>query len=213
VAPGVYTERVTMKSFVDIEGANTTLTRISQSGSAALNTGTVVAASNAELRFVTVENTGGNVYGVGIYNYNTSYFYLFKVQVVVSGGDQHYAVYSSGAVNSIFTYSVLTASGSAGDIDYGLYNNNASAIVQYSQVNALSGASNYGIYNVGAVGTYTVIVRDSQIVGSTATLRNDTAYVTRVAVTQLDGGATSGIGITCAGVYDENYTFASSVCP
>ena len=44
-----------------------------------------------------------------------------------------------------------------------------------------------------------MIVRDAQIAGSTATLRNDTAYTLRVAVSQLSGGAVSGSGITCAG--------------
>jgi hypothetical protein len=115
--------------------------------------------------------------------------------------------------NSIFTNSALTANGEQGDLDYGIYNNNASVTVQYSQVNALGGGGNYGIYNVGASGAYTVIVRDSQITGSAATLRNDTANTLRVAVSQLSGGATSGSGITCAGVYDENYTFSASTCP
>ena len=213
VAPGVYTERVTMKPYVDVEGANTTLTRISYGAAATLNTGTVVAASNAELRFVTVENTGGNIYGVGVYNASTSYFYLFKVQVTASGAAQHYAVYNSGVSNSTFTNSALTASGEQGDLSYGIYNANASVTVQYSQVNALGGSSNYGIYNVGASGAYTVIVRDSQVLASSATLRNDTAYILRVAVSQLSGGAVSGSGVTCAGVYDEAYTFSASACP
>ncbi len=213
VAPGVYTERVTMKPYVDIEGANTTLTRISQGGSASLNTGTVVAASNAELRFITVENTGGNIYGVGVYNVSTSYFYLFKVQVTVSGAAYHYGVFNSGVSNCAFTNSAIAVSGQQEDLDYGIYNNNASVAVQYSQVNALGGGVNYGIYNVGTTGAYTVIVRDSQIVGSAATLHNDTAYTLRVAVSQLDGGAVQSSGITCAGVYDENYTFSASTCP
>ena len=172
-----------------------------------------MAASNAELRFLTVENTGGNIYGVGVYNASTSYFYLFKVLVTVSGAAQHYAVYNSGVTNSTFTNSALAATGEQGDLSYGIYNSNSSVTVQYSQVSALGGSSNYGIYNVGASGAYTVIVRDSQITGSTATLRNDTAYTMRVAVSQLSGGAVSGSGITCAGVYDENYTFSSSTCP
>jgi hypothetical protein len=212
VAPGIYTERVTMKQYIDIEGANTTLTRITYGGSPTLNTGTVIAASNAELRFLTVENTGANIYGVGIYNVSTSYFYLFKAQVTVFGAAQHYAIYNSGASNSIFTNSAITATGEQGDFSYGIYNNNASMTVQYSQVSALIGTNNYGIYNQGTSGSYTVVVRDSQITGSTATVRNDTAYTTRVAVSQLNGGAVAG-SITCAGVYDENFIFSASTCP
>jgi hypothetical protein len=67
VAPGVYTEAVTMKPYVDIEGAGELTTRITFIGSAA-NTGTVVGANNAELRFLTAENTGGNTYATAIFS-------------------------------------------------------------------------------------------------------------------------------------------------
>ena len=59
VAPGVYNERVTMKPYVDIEGAGEQVTRITYGGSSNPDTGTVVGANDAELRFLTVENTGG----------------------------------------------------------------------------------------------------------------------------------------------------------
>jgi hypothetical protein len=55
-------------------------------------------------------------------------------------------------------------------------------------------------------------VRDAQIMGSAATLRNDTAYTFQVAVSQLNGGVVSG-SVTCAGVYDENFTFSPNTCP
>jgi hypothetical protein len=212
VAPGVYNERVTMKQYVDIEGANTTLTCIAYGGSPSLNTGTVIAASNSEIRFLTVENTGGNIYGVGVYNASTNDFYLFKAEVTAHGSAQQYGVYSTASSNSVFTNSAISAIGEHGIIEYGIYNYNSSVTVQYSQVRALGGDSNYGIYNQGSSGSYTVIVSDAQIMGSTATLRNDTAYTFQVAVSQLNGGAVSG-SITCAGVYDENFTFTTSACP
>src|SRR5205085_5958358 len=42
IAPGAYTETVTMKPFVDIEGSGEGVTKISFTGSASLTTGTVV---------------------------------------------------------------------------------------------------------------------------------------------------------------------------
>src|SRR5207302_10556578 len=55
VAPGTYTETVTMKSYVDIEGAGEMVTKIvTTSGS---NSATLNGASNAELRYLTVEST------------------------------------------------------------------------------------------------------------------------------------------------------------
>src|SRR5438132_3996437 len=60
VAPGAYTETVTMKPYVDIEGSGELTTKISFTGSASTSAGTVTGADNAELRSLTVENTGGN---------------------------------------------------------------------------------------------------------------------------------------------------------
>jgi len=58
VGPGTYDERVTMREQVDIEGAGEGVTVITQAGSANPDTGTVIGADNAELRYVTVKNTG-----------------------------------------------------------------------------------------------------------------------------------------------------------
>ena len=57
-------------------------------------------------------------------------------------------------------------------------------------------------------------VNNSQITGSDATIYNETAYTTYVGATLLDGGADAGGGtVTCAGVYDEGYTFYQDTCP
>ena len=72
VGPGTYTERVTMQPYVDIEGSGEQTTKITFTGSNPDNTGTVVGASSAELRFLTVENTGGNSYAVAIFNNTVS---------------------------------------------------------------------------------------------------------------------------------------------
>lgn len=67
-APGVYNEQVTMKPFVDIEGAGELTTRITFTSSASNTTGTLLGGNIAELRFLTVENTGGNMIAIAIYN-------------------------------------------------------------------------------------------------------------------------------------------------
>lgn len=72
VAPGVYTETVTMKPYVDIAGAGENATRIVSAGMAVSTTGTVVGASYAELSSLTIENTGGGLYSIGIYNEEAS---------------------------------------------------------------------------------------------------------------------------------------------
>jgi hypothetical protein len=109
---------------------------------------------------------------------------------------------------------IATASG--GTYSSGVYNDSSSSIIQNSVISASGGGtSNHGIYNYATSGTYTVTVNNSQITGSTSTIRNDSAFTTRVGASKLDGGAVSaGSGtVTCAGVYDENYAFYAGTCP
>ena len=58
-------------------------------------------------------------------------------------------------------------------------------------------------------------INNSQITGSTATIRIDAEFTVRVGASQLAGGNISGGGtVTCVGVYDENYTSAGyTTCP
>jgi hypothetical protein len=81
VGPGTYTETVTMKPYVDIEGAGEDATTITYAGNAS-NTGTVVGSANAELRFLTVQNTGGTAAATAIYGGSS----LSHVTAIASGG-------------------------------------------------------------------------------------------------------------------------------
>ena len=53
----MYTETITMERYVDIEGSGELNTKITYHGSVSSATGTVVGADDAELRWLTVENT------------------------------------------------------------------------------------------------------------------------------------------------------------
>jgi hypothetical protein len=95
-----------------------------------------------------------------------------------------------------------------------VYNEGSSPTISFGIINAESGTSNYGLYNSASGGLYTVLVNNSQITGSTNTIRNDSEFTTRIGASQLSGGAITGGGtVTCAGVYDENYAFSASTCP
>lgn len=93
VGPGIYLERVVMKPFVDIQGAGEGVTIIRQAGSTSPDFGTVAAADDSELRFLTVENVGGSTGSIGIYNVDSSPR-LVHVTVRVEG--------SSGATSGMF---------------------------------------------------------------------------------------------------------------
>ncbi len=212
VAPGVYTEQVTMKPFVDIEGAGELTTKITFTGSATKDTGTLIGANSAELRFLTVENTGGNLGAIGIYN-NSAAPRLTHVTVNASGGTfGSYGIYNDNLSSPRLTN--VTASASGGADNNAVYNEASSPTINNSILRATSGAHNYGIYNHAAIGSYTVLVNNSQISGSTNTILNDTSFTTLVGASQLDGGVALNLGIlTCAGVYDEAYAFFANTCP
>jgi len=85
VAPGVYSETVTMKSYVDIEGAGENLTKIMSVGSDVTHEATLVAATHCDLSHLTVENIGGDTQAIGILS-RADDFNISYVTVIVSGG-------------------------------------------------------------------------------------------------------------------------------
>jgi pectin methylesterase-like acyl-CoA thioesterase len=144
VAPGVYTETVTMKPYVDIEGAGENASKITYTGSPNANTGTVVGVSNAELRFLTVENTGGYNNAIALYNIFASP-HLTRVIVAASNGTDSYGVLNVSLSAPTMTDMVISASG--GSVTYGVYNESSSPTMTNLTVTASGGTNTYGVYN------------------------------------------------------------------
>jgi pectin methylesterase-like acyl-CoA thioesterase len=210
VGPGTYTERVTMVQYVDIEGAGEQTTKISFTGSAGSNTGTVLGANNAELRSLTVENTGGNSYAIAIYNAGASPS-LRNVTASASGGSiVTFGVYNTSSSSPNITN--VTASASGGSDNRGLYNDSSSPRIVTSNIGASGGTFNFGVssYTGG-----TVTIDSSKVTGSTNTIFNAVGVTTRVGASQLSGGNVSNSGtLTCSASYDENYVSPGlNVCP
>jgi hypothetical protein len=96
VAPGVYAENVRMKPYVDLAGAGEHLTRITARGSTLDTTGTVVGASNAELRDLTIENTGlagGYTFAKALYANAATALHVVRVTARAGGADQALGVH------------------------------------------------------------------------------------------------------------------------
>jgi hypothetical protein len=152
VLPGVYNERVAMKPCVDIEGSGELTTKITAQGGATQDaaSATVAGANQAELRFLTVDNTGGAAYAYAIFN-NAASPRLTHVTATASGGTHNYGVfnyyYSSPAMAHV------TASASGGTNNYGVLNSNSSspAMTNVTATAAVYGSTNgtnsYGVYN------------------------------------------------------------------
>ncbi len=241
VAPGVYTEQVTMKPYVDIQGAGETATKITYPGN--YDRGTVAGANNTELRFLTVESTAGfgsiaisnsgtaprlthitaNASGlggtdrvIGLYNIAGSAPILTNVSISATGpastGD-----FDVWNINSSITMMNVTASASgSGEYNVGVVNEASQAIINNSTICSPvtgGGVSNFGIYNYMEGVSYIIQVNNSQISG-VYPFYNVSGPIVHVAASQLNGGAVYGGTMICAGVYDENYTFfAGPACP
>lgn len=236
VAPGVYDEQVTMKPFVDIEGAGELLTVITQPGSPEESmSGTVLGAGDAELCSLTVRNTGGDDYAIAILNMSASPR-LTQMTATASGGTYNFAVASIGA-SPVLSHVTATASG-VGDLNAGLFFGTSSASIRDSTVSASgqSATAEFGIYcgeppgGGGALlgapqgpvqvsgirptgGGTRITVDGSRVTGSSGSISSDSSTVVLVGSSMLGGGAAVGDYLVCAGVYDEAYAFHPNTCP
>jgi hypothetical protein len=155
VGPGTYNERVEMKPFVDIEGAGELATRITASGGGTEGPGSSVVsgASDAELRHLTAENTGGNTVAIGIYNGSASP----RLSNVTATGDGA-AESNRGVVNanSSPTMTDVTATASGGSSAFGVHSFADSSPTMTDVTATASGSPyNVGVNNAGSSPTMT----------------------------------------------------------
>ena len=182
--------------------------------SAAAKAANAVTALNS----VTASGTGAvgdaNYGNYGVYNYN---YYcssdptptLTNVTAIATGDINTFGVrYYAGATSTI-TGLVAQASG-ASSYNYGIHATSTNLTIQNSTISGSGGAHGWGI----STGVNTVTVNNSQISGSEYTVNAGSATI-KIGGSQLNGGSISNSGstVTCAGVYDEAYTFYPSTCP
>jgi hypothetical protein len=197
IEPGTYdleANSVFMRPFVDIEGSGEGITTIT----AALGTGsgTVVTASNSELRYVTVKNTGEpNQQVVAIFTETTSPR-LSHVTAIASGGLENYGVHTSNG-NPVLSY--VSASASGGGQSFGLANYNSVMTVLNSTFTAADAAG----FNAGYVTTFggTNKITSSTITASGGAIAigmrayNGTHTLANTTVSATGTGETTGVYI------------------
>ncbi|MEO6323501.1 MAG: hypothetical protein ABIT01_19150 [Thermoanaerobaculia bacterium] len=113
--------------------------------------------------------------------------------------------------------SIITVIGgsytSQGGTGSAITNSDTSGTVSNAVLLSATGSSHWGLYN-SASSARTLLVTNSRIQGSTATIQNFSNCTTRIGASQLDGGAVSNSGtLSCAGVFDESFAFFPSTCP
>lgn len=164
VAPGIYTETVTMKPYVDIEGAGEMSTRIVNSGAAPPYGPTLVGASNAELRYLTVESRN-SLLTTAILNANASPSLLHVTAISslpaseASGGTRavigsspdiamNYGIHNTNGSSPIMTYVTVSTTVGLNALGYGIYNDSSSPVMNNVTI-SISGSNivNYAMYN------------------------------------------------------------------
>jgi hypothetical protein len=150
VAPGTYSETVTMKQWVDIEGAGERQTTIIAPGSVTDTVATVIGANSAELRSLRVANTGGAAYSIGIRNYTASPS-LRNLTVTAGGGtSRNIGVYNHSFTSPKMAEMTIDVDGPDNSYNYGVYNHHYSFPTMShvkSYVSGWTNAHNWGVYN------------------------------------------------------------------
>ncbi len=143
IAPGIYTEQVTLKDFVDVEGSGTNMTTIQYS----ISSPTVIAGAAAQMRFLTVINTfngsapGANAIAQSSNSVNGATT-LVGVNLVADGPSDNLAVFVTGGFLAITLSDVEAApSGTQTTEEAGVWASGATAnvVVQNSKLAASSG--------------------------------------------------------------------------
>ncbi len=240
VAPGIYNEQVTMKPYVDLQGAGRWMTTISYGGFANPDQGTVNLAANTELRSCKVENTGATAaVAIALFSNATSYRVsdvlatakggatanvalanmdgaglLTDVNMVAQGGVTAAGILNAGGAGIVLSGCTATGTGASANA-IGLRNSTASALIHASTLVGSGGGNSYGIANSAAGGSYTVLVHNSAVEGATHSVSSDDEFTLRIALTQLKGGPVDAPAATatCVMVFDEAYGLFADVCP
>lgn len=187
---------------------NPTMTNMIIKASGAGSHGVYNVTSSPTMTNIDITSTATSGPGVGISSSSNSSPIITNARITVSGGYVNYGISTDSSSAVITGVSVVTSG--AASANYATRNIVADVTVTNSRFVAQGGTNNYGVYNQSSFGT--VKIDNSTISGSTATVYSE-GVATFVGNSKLDGGAVSGTGVICAGVYDENYTFLANTCP
>lgn len=154
LGPGLYTltQPLVMKQHVSIVGAGENATKLTGSVSSGetATSSLISGANNASLSNLAVENTGGDMNSIAIYN-NSAAPDINNVRVRASGGVLTYGIYNESSSPNIFNVSVDVYEG----ITTGIWNSSSSPAISNVTITVKNGETNQGVYNTGSSPTLT----------------------------------------------------------
>lgn len=146
IEPGVYdigSNYVQMKEYVNIQGSGEKVTKITGTRDTEPY-GVLVGANNCEVRFLTVENTGGGAFAVAIYNDSASPI-IANVTAIASGGTESAGINNRESSSPTIRDVYATASGTIKAA--GISNEGSSPLIINVTASATGGEDNAGVSN------------------------------------------------------------------
>ncbi|MBP1696857.1 MAG: hypothetical protein H6Q41_2045 [Deltaproteobacteria bacterium] len=192
----------------NVSSSSPTMVNVTASASGAFSYGVYNSSSSPLMMNVTATSSGGGPSGSGIRNYSSSAV-MMNVKAIASGSTLENCGVNNESSSPQMTNVIATGSG--GSDTYGVRNDASSPTMTGVSATGSGGS----MYNRGVYSRTSgiVTINHSIIAGSLQAILNNADAITRVGNTKLDGGPVTGGGVTCAGVYDENYTFYANTCP
>ena len=224
IGPGEYTltQPLVMKPYVSVRGAGrdiTTLTGSISSSTIGSNSAIVVGATFTRLSDLSIRNSGGGDYSIGIYNSNATYD-ITRIDVQAWGG-------GTGAIGTCGNYGMYNSFSSprvadslfygSGKYAYGMYNDNSGPTLNRVELEAwvdegLGCCEAYGISSANSSHPY---IRYSKLFGASYGLQQSggTAHVSFSTFTSaftVDTGG--GAVLTCVFNDDNSGTTLNQTC-
>lgn len=208
IAPGTYTETspVALKDFVDVEGSGqgvTTITCACGNGDPSLGGLLRAGDITAEVRHLSVSNTGGAPSSVAVATFDsTTRFSLLHVDASASGGTfENVGVYNETSSPMLTHVSAIATGGGFAD---GVRNVVALPTMVNVEVTATGGSQSRGMHNPG--GSLPTI-RGSVITGETYSVSLGALIADSMLV-----GPVFASGQTCVGAYDQSFAPLDATC-
>jgi hypothetical protein len=199
--PGTYdlgTASLTMKQFVDIEGSGEITTAIKNRVSTViLSNSTLIAADNAEVRFLTAECSGGTgSYSTAFFSLNASPSVLHATFKGSGGGQNNYGAYVSGGSPKL---NYVTGMATGGSASLGIVTVDATTATVTNSSFSASGASSLNIAietGQNSVPTFTNVTATAQGGSNFAAgVYNFNGGATLTGVVAIATGGTSNYGL------------------
>jgi hypothetical protein len=190
--------------YVNLDLEDSSLTAEGPSTNVAMS----VSADTVRLSHVTLK-AGGAAGGYALYSDWST----------VTGRDVDATTQGPFATTFYNSYSTLDLTNSraiatgTGGIATASHNLNSSFHARHSEFSASGDTAGYGVFNDFSGIPGPILIEHSSVSGSTNSVRNTLGTTARVAGTQLVGTVSNMGTLTCAGVYDANYSFYPSTCP